>query len=102
MLFLFDNLVLDTERRELRCGAELCPMEPQVFDLLEHLVRHRDRVVSKDDMLAAVWNGRIVSDATLASRISAARNALGDNGREQRIIRTIIGKGVRFVADVRE
>ncbi len=102
MLFLFDNFVLDVERRELRCGDELRAMEPQVFDILEHLVRNRDRVVSKDNMLAAVWNGRIVSDATLASRVSAARNALGDNGRDQKFIRTMIGKGIRFVADAQE
>ena len=102
MLFLFDNFIPDTERRELRRGDELRSMEPQVFDLLEHLVRNRGRVVSKDDMISSVWNGRIVSDATLASRVGAARSVLGDNGREQRIIRTMIGKGVRFVADVHE
>ncbi|HEY1804776.1 MAG TPA: winged helix-turn-helix domain-containing tetratricopeptide repeat protein [Terracidiphilus sp.] len=102
MLFLFENFILDTERRELLRGDELRSMEPQVFDLIEHLVRNRGRVVSKDDMISSVWNGRIVSDATLASRISAARSVLGDNGREQRVIRTMIGKGVRFVADVQE
>ena len=97
MLFLFDKFSLDTERRELRCGAELSSVEPQVFDLLEYLIRNRGRVVSRDDLLVAIWNGRTVSDATLASRINAARSAIGDNGEDQRLIRTILRKGVRFV-----
>jgi class 3 adenylate cyclase len=73
-----------------------------VFDLLEYVIRHRERVVSKDDLLAAVWNGRIVSESTLSTRINAARNALGDSGEEQRLIRTAHGKGIRFVGAVRE
>src|SRR6516165_800385 len=100
--FLFEDYVLDAERRELRrAGAQLA-IEPQVFDLLEFLVRNRDRVVSKDDLLASVWGGRIVSESTLASRINAARRSIGDTGEQQRLIRTIIGKGVRFVCEVRE
>jgi TolB-like protein len=102
ILFLFDNFSIDPERRELRRDGELCPVEPQVFDLLEYLVRNRERVVSRDNLLAAVWNGRIVSEATLASRICAARSAIGDNGDDQRLIRTILRKGVRFVGAVRE
>ena len=101
-MFLFENFALDTKRRELRRGAEVRPVEPQVFDLLEYLVRNRDRVVSKDDLLAAVWNGRIVSEATVASQINAARAAIGDNGEHQRLIRTVLRKGVRFVGEVRE
>jgi len=100
--FLFEDYVLDIERRELRRGSALLSMEPQVFDLLEFLVRNRDRVVSKDDLLASVWRGRIVSDSTLASRINAARRIIGDTGEHQRLIRTIIGKGVRFVGEARE
>ena len=76
-------------------------MEPQVFDLLVFLVGSRDRVVSRDDLLAAVWGGRIVSESTIASRINAARRVIGDNGEQQRLIRTIIGRGVRFVGAVR-
>src|SRR5215471_1518510 len=102
MRFLFEDYVLDTERRELRRGSTLLSMEPQVFDLLAFLVRNRDRVVSKDDLLASIWGGRIVSESTLASRISAARRIIGDSGEQQRLIRTIIGKGVRFVGEVRE
>ena len=100
MKFNFDNHFLDTDRRELRRGSELVAMQPQVFDLLVHLLKHRDRVVSRDNLIALVWGGRIVSDSTLDSRINAARSAIGDNGREQRLIRTIPRKGVRFVGTV--
>jgi adenylate cyclase len=95
--FLFEDCVLDTKRRELRRGSSLLPMEPQVFDLLVFLLRNQDRVVSKDDLLASVWGGRIVSESTIASRINAVRRIIGDTGEQQRLIRTIIGKGVRFV-----
>src|SRR3954463_9259625 len=98
--FNFDNHILDTDRRELRRGADLVAVQPQVFDLLVHLLKHRDRVVSRDDLIALVWGGRIVSDSTLDSRINAARNAVGDNGKEQRLIRTIPRKGIRFVGAV--
>jgi TolB-like protein len=99
--FLFENHRLDTDRRELRRGAEPIAVEPQVFDLLVYLVENRDRVVSKDDLIASVWGGRIVSDSTLTSRINAARKALGDSGEDQKLIRTIARKGLRFVGDVR-
>src|SRR5213080_5452016 len=98
--FNFDNHILDTDLRELRRGGEMIAMQPQVFDLLVHLLKYRDRVVSRDDLIALVWGGRIVSDSTLDSRINAARNAIGDNGKEQRLIRTIPRKGVRFVGAV--
>src|SRR5262245_10514362 len=77
-------------------------LEPQVFDLLEYLIRNCDRVVSKDEVFAAVWDGRIVSDSALTSRMNAARIAIGDNGEAQRLIRTLRGKGFRFVGPVRE
>ncbi len=101
MLFRFESCVLDTGRRELRRGAEAVAVEPQVFDLLVCLVENRDRVVSKDDMIASVWGGRIVSESTLTSRINSARKAVGDSGDEQRLIRTIARKGLRFVGDVK-
>ncbi len=96
--FQFGNYCLDVARRELRHGCDLVAVEPQVFDLLLHLIQHRDRVVSKDDLIQSVWGGRIVSDSTLTSRINAARKAIGDNGERQALIRTVPRKGVRFVA----
>src|SRR5262245_26826461 len=102
MQFRFENHLLDADRRELRRGSELVSLEPQVFDLLLYLVQNRDRVVSKEDLIASVWGGRIVSDSTLTSRINAARKAVGDSGEEQRLIRTIARKGIRFVCAVDE
>ena len=92
---------LDTDRRELRRGSKPIAIEPQVFDLLVYLLQNRDRVVSKDDLIASVWGGRIVSDSTLTSRINAARKAIGDSGENQKLIRTIARKGFRFVGVVR-
>jgi TolB-like protein len=100
--YLFEECVLDTDRRELRRGANLVTVEPQVFDLLVHLIRHRDRVVSKNDLLASVWHGRAISDSALFSRINAARNAVGDTGERQTLIKTLPRRGVRFVGAVRE
>ena len=102
MLYEFGGYALDTDRRELRRADTLVAVQPQVFDLLEFLIRKRDQVVSKDDLLTAIWNGRIVSDSTLATRINAARNAIGDDGESQRLIRTLPRKGLRFVGDVQE
>ena len=102
MKFSFHNHLLDTDLRELQRGGEPIAMQPQVFDLLAHLLRNRDRVVSKDDLIELVWGGRIVSDSTLDSRINAARNAIGDSGKDQRLIRTIPRKGLRFVGSVDE
>jgi TolB-like protein len=98
--FLFGDHMLDDDLRELRRGQEPIAVEPQVFDLLIFLVQNRDRVVSKDDLIASVWGGRVVSDSTLTSRINAARKAVGDSGSEQKLIRTIARKGLRFVGDV--
>ncbi len=102
LLYSFDNCSLDTDRRELRRGADLVAVEPQVFDLLQFLIRHRDRVVTRDDILDGVWNGRSVSESALAVRINAARLAIGDNGKQQRLIRTLPRKGVRFIGNVLE
>ena len=101
MQFLFADQTLDLDRRELLCGSTPIAVEPQVFDLLTYLVQNRDRVVSKDDLIAAIWGGRIVSDSTIATRINAARKAIGDSGEEQKLIRTIARRGIRFVGDVR-
>jgi len=98
----FGEYGLDIERRELRRGAEPVALEPQVFDLLVYLVRNRGRVVSKDDLIDGVWGGRIVSESALITRLSAARRAVSDSGAEQRVIRTLARKGVRFIAEVTE
>ena len=100
MQFLLTDHTLDTGRRELRRGSEHVAVEPQVFDVLIYLVQNRDRVVSKDDLIASVWDGRIVSELTLTSRINAARKAIGDNGEDQKLIRTIARRGFRFVGAV--
>jgi TolB-like protein/cytochrome c-type biogenesis protein CcmH/NrfG len=99
--FHFADHTLDTDRCELRRGSERVAVEPQVFDLLIYLIENRDRVVSKDDIIASVWGGRIVSDSTLTSRINAARKAIGDSGEGQKLIRTVPRKGLRFVGTVR-
>jgi TolB-like protein/DNA-binding winged helix-turn-helix (wHTH) protein/Flp pilus assembly protein TadD len=98
--YLFENCALDTDRRELHREGVPVSVEPQVFDLLVHLIRHRDRVVSKDDLLAAVWQGRTVSDSALFNRINAARKAIGDSGEQQRLIKTLPRKGLRFIGTV--
>jgi pimeloyl-ACP methyl ester carboxylesterase/DNA-binding winged helix-turn-helix (wHTH) protein len=100
--YSFAGYSLDPERRELRRGDEMIALEPQVFDLLVYLIEHRARVVSKDDLIASVWGGRIVSESTLTSRINAARKAVGDSGEAQKLIRTIARKGIRFVGEVSE
>jgi adenylate cyclase len=100
--YLFDDCALDTDLRELHRGADLVPLTPQVFDLLDYLISNRERVVSKDDLIAAIWNGRSVTDSALTTRINAARSAIGDNGKAQRLIKTLPRKGVRFVGMVRE
>jgi len=98
----FEDFALDPERRELRRADALVAVEPQVFDLILYLLRERAHVVSKDDLLDAIWNGRAVSDSTLTSRINAARRALGDSGDEQRLIRTVSRKGFRFIGELRQ
>jgi adenylate cyclase len=100
--FEFGEHLVDVDRRELLRGGKPVPLEPQVFDLLVHLVQHRDKVVSRDDLIAAVWGGRIVSDSAVTTRLNAVRRAVGDSGTTQAVIRTVMRKGVRFVAEVKE
>jgi TolB-like protein len=100
--YVFADHVLDSALRELRRDAEAVAVEPQVFDLLLYLIQNRNRVISKDDLIANIWRGRIVSESTLNSRINAVRKAVGDDGESQTLIRTVPRKGVRFVAAVRE
>jgi TolB-like protein len=100
--YVFEEYALDPERRELRRNADLVAIEPQVFDLLLHLIRFRDRLVSKDDLVASVWGRRAISDSALFNRINAARNAIGDSGEQQRLIKTLPRRGLRFIGAVRE
>jgi TolB-like protein len=100
--YLFEEYALDTDRRELHRGPDVVSVAPQVFDLLDYLIRNRERVVSKDDLINAIWNGRIVSDAALTTRLNVARSVIGDSGEEQRLIKTLPRKGFRFVGPVRE
>src|SRR5918999_6590221 len=103
MIYIFaDDYELDPPRYELRYAGKLVKLEPQVFNVLVYLIQHRDRVVSKDELLEQLWPGRFVSEATLTSRVMAARRAVGDRGREQRLIQTVHGRGYRFIGPVEE
>jgi DNA-binding winged helix-turn-helix (wHTH) protein/pimeloyl-ACP methyl ester carboxylesterase len=102
MVMLLDGCVeLDDELFELRRAGVVVPLEPQAFDVLRHLVDHRDRVVSKEELMDAVWRDRFVSDTAVTSRIKQIRRALSDDGQQQRVIRTVHRRGYRFVAEVR-
>jgi TolB-like protein/tetratricopeptide (TPR) repeat protein len=100
--YLFEEYVFDTDLRELQRGAAVVSVTPQVFDLLDYLIRNRGRVVSKDDLINAIWSGRSVSDAALTTRLNAARSAIGDSGQQQRLVKTLPRKGFRFVGPVLE
>jgi TolB-like protein/Tfp pilus assembly protein PilF len=100
--YLFEKCALDIDRRELRRGTKIVAVEPQVFDLLAHLIRHRDRVVSKDELIASVWHGRAISESALFTRINAARTAIGDTGERQMLIKTLPRRGLRFVGAIHE
>lgn len=102
MIYRFGDCTLDPKRRELRRSSVALPVEPQVFDLLVYLICNRDRVVSRDDIFAVIWGGRIMSESVLSTRINAVRRAIGDNGAEQKLIKTLPRKGVRFTGTVFE
>ena len=102
MIFVFGDCELDLDRFELRRAGRRCPVEPQVFDLLAVLIRERRRVVPKEELFDTVWGNRFVSESALTSRVKAARQAIGDDGHSQRIIRTVHGRGYQFVAPVEE
>lgn len=100
MIFAFGPYELDTRLFELRHHGAVCPVEPQVFDVLAYLAEHRDRVVAKEELLEKLWPDRFVSETTLTSRVKAARKAVADDGKTQSVIRTLHGRGYRFVAEV--
>jgi TolB-like protein len=97
----FENCSLCIERRELMRDSQPVAIGPQVFDLLVYLIQNRERVVGNDELLDAIWAGRIVSPSTLASHINAVRRAIGDSGQKQRLIRTVARRGFRFIAEVK-
>ncbi len=101
MIYAFDDCELDTGLFELRRGGLPCKVEPQIFDMLFFLLRHRERVVSKEEIVEEIWDGRIVTEATISTCMKGVRQAIGDDGRMQRLIRTVHGRGFRFVGDVR-
>ncbi len=102
MIFVFGDCELDLDLRELRRGGGAHAVEPQVFDLLLYLIENRERMVSKDDLFEAIWDGRVVSEANLSNRINLARQAVGDSGKKQNFIRTYPRRGFRFVGEVEE
>jgi DNA-binding winged helix-turn-helix (wHTH) protein len=102
MRYVFEEYELDDRRYELRYAGKAVKLEPQVFNVLAYLIQHRDRVVTKEELFAQLWPGRFISEATLTSRLTAARRAIGDRGREQRLIQTVHGRGYRFIAAVEE
>jgi len=102
MIYRFLDFELDTNVQELRKAGVACAIEPQVFDLLRHLIENRDRLVSRDELFETVWQGRIVSDATLSSRVKVARQVVGDTGKQQSVIQTLPRRGFRFVAPVED
>ncbi len=102
MIVAFEDLELDLSRVELRRSGVRVPVEPQVFEVLAYLVNHRDRVVPKEELMDKVWGGRFVSETAVTSRIKPVRRAIGDNGQAQRLIRTVYGRGYRFVGPARE
>jgi DNA-binding winged helix-turn-helix (wHTH) protein/tetratricopeptide (TPR) repeat protein len=102
MIYRFGDCELDDRRYELRRGGVPCHLEPQVLEVLAYLVRHRDRVVPRTELLDEIWGSRFVTDSALASRVKAARRAVGDNGRDQAVIRTVHGRGYQFLAPVQE
>ena len=96
------DYLIDTTRYRISRGDMAVPVEPRVFDLLVHLIRHRDRVLTREELFEAVWDGREVSDATLSNHVKSARRVLGDNGELQQTIQTVRGRGYQFVAPVQE
>ena len=102
MRYVFDTFVIDAAAREVTAGGARVPIEPKVLDVILHLIERRDRMVTKDELVEAVWQGRFISDAAISTAVSAARRALNDDGREQRYLRTVHGRGFRFVGSLVE
>ena len=101
MIYVLEDFELDLAKVELRRGAEIIPVEPQVFSLLALIIENHERMVSRDEIVERIWDGRVVSEAAISTRVKAARRALGDDGETQRVIRTVHGRGYRCIAGVR-
>jgi len=101
MIYQFDQFTLDTDQYQLKQGDEALTLEPLVFDLLAYLVKHRDRVVTREELLENLWKGRVVTDAALGSRLKDTRRIVGDNGSKQAVIKTLHGRGYQFIAEAR-
>ena len=102
MIYQFNQITLDTDQFRLCQSGDAISVEPQVFDLLTYLLENRDRVVTRDELLENLWKGKVVTDATLGARLKDARKAVGDSGVKQEVIKTIHGRGYRFIANARE
>ena len=98
MIYGFEDFELDTRKHVLRRNDEEIKVEPQVFDLLTLLIKNHDRLVTKDEIIETIWHGRAISETAISSRISSARSALNDDGKQQRLIKTRHNKGLRFMA----
>jgi DNA-binding winged helix-turn-helix (wHTH) protein len=99
---MFDGYILDTQRYELSCSGKAIKLRPKVFEVLDYLIRHRERVVSKDELLEHLWPHQFIADGTLNACLMAVWKAIGDSGQTQRRIQTLHGRGYRFVAAVEE
>lgn len=99
MIFKFDEFELDLKKKELLDNGNDVKVEPKVFDVLVYLLQNRDRIISKDELITAVWNGRFTSDSSVSTIIKFVRKAVGDNGKEQHTIKTVFGRGFRFVKE---
>ena len=100
MIYVFGEWELDTDPFELRRGESPVRVEPQVYDLLRFLLLNKERVVGRDELVEEIWDGRFVTDATISTCVKSARQAIGDDGRSQRFLQTVRGRGLRFVGDV--
>lgn len=100
MLYKFGSFELDTDQLEFRVSDEVRPLVPQVFDVLRHLVENAERLISREELIEVIWSGRAISDASISSRINAARKALGDDGKRQVLIKTVPRRGFRFLGRV--
>ena len=100
VIYQFNNIELDTEKFTVTSCGELQQIEPQVFNLISHLIENKDRIISRDELLNHIWKGRLVSDTSINNTIKSARQALGDDGKKQQIIKTIHSRGYQFIAEL--